>query len=49
MKIDKLKQRLQKDRPTLSVTINVPDDVGDDLAKEDTVIVGNNISPNTQI
>jgi hypothetical protein len=33
MKIDKLKQRLQKDRPAASLTINVPDDVVDDFAK----------------
>lgn len=33
MKIDKLKQRLRKDRPSSSITIKVPDDVIDDLSK----------------
>ncbi len=33
MKIDKLKQRLQKDRPVTSITIKVPEDVIDDLTK----------------
>ena len=33
MKIDKLKQRLQKDRPSSSITIKVPEDVIDDLTK----------------
>jgi uncharacterized LabA/DUF88 family protein len=33
MKIDKLKQRLQKGRPSSSLTISASEDVVDDLAK----------------
>ena len=33
MKTDKLEQRLQKDRPSSSITIKVPGDVIDDLTK----------------
>ncbi len=33
MKIERLKQRLQKDRSSSSITIQVPDDVIDDLTK----------------
>jgi len=33
MKIDKLSQRLQKDRPMTMVSIRIPDDVIDDLKR----------------
>ncbi len=33
MKPDKLKQRLRKDRPATSVTLEMPDDVIDDLQR----------------
>ncbi|MCW5961871.1 MAG: hypothetical protein KIS76_17045 [Pyrinomonadaceae bacterium] len=33
MKINELKKRLQKDRPTREVVLNIPEDVAEDLAK----------------
>ena len=33
MKINKLAQRLQKDRPTTMVSLRIPDDVIDDLKR----------------
>jgi len=33
MKINKLKARLQKERPMITVTLRIPEDVVDDLKK----------------
>lgn len=33
MKVDKLKERLRKDRPTTSVTVTMPEDVVSDLER----------------
>lgn len=33
MKVDKLKNRLRKDRPVTAITLNLPEDVVDDLQR----------------
>lgn len=33
MKVDKLKKRLQKDRPMVTITLRLPEDVVDDLKR----------------